>query len=259
MNKPDFSRQLVLPEVGEAGQERLRNSKVLVVGAGGTGSPAIMYLASAGVGRVDVCDPDVVDLTNLHRQILHTNVGELKAVSASAWIRARGSWCEFSQQRLEDVRKFSTRGQRVSYDLVLDCTDRWTAHRDVVTSGVRAGKTVVHGSIGGLVGRVVVFGPGTPCWLCLHPEKPEGLKDVVPGTLGPVCGMVGSAMAMETVRILLGLPPSLHGQMLAFDASTMSFSKFELSKLEGCPGCGPGDVRPSAPSAAPDEVPPRAQ
>lgn len=253
MNKPDFSRQLVLPEVGEAGQEKLRKASVLIIGAGGTGSPAVMYLASAGVGRVDVCDPDVVDLTNLHRQILHTHVGELKAVSASTWVRARGSWCEFSQQRLEDVRGFEAVSGVPSkdYDVILDCTDRWSAHRDVVTSGVRSGKPVIHGSIGGLLGRVIGFGPGTPCWTCLHPEKPEGLKEVVPGTLGPVCGVVGSAMAMEALRLLLGLPPALLGHMLTFDASTMSFSKFELSRLDDCPGCSvaptlPNEVSPPA-------------
>lgn len=254
MDKPDFSRQTVVPEVGEAGQERLRKSSVLVVGAGGTGSPAIMYLASAGVGRVDVCDPDRIDPSNLHRQILHKHVGELKAVSAASWIRGRGqgSHCEWSTQRLTDAMGFRpSKGESVDYDVILDCTDRWSAHRDVVSSGVRAGKVVVHGSIGGLIGRVVGFGPDTPCWLCLHPEKPEGLRDVAPGTLGPVCGVVGSAMAMAAVRILLGLPSAVLGHMLTFDASTMSFSKFELSRLEGCHGCSP-----LAPSARPDEEPP---
>jgi adenylyltransferase/sulfurtransferase len=248
MRKLDFSRQLVLPQVGEAGQARLEASKVLVVGAGGTGSPAIMYLASAGVGRVDVCDPDAVEPSNLHRQIIHGKVGEMKSVSAKQWIRDRGSWCEWSLQRLTDVQAFKAASEvpSVDYDVVLDCTDRWSAHNDIVSSGVRAGKTVIHGSVGGLLGRVVGFGPGTPCWLCLHPEKPAGLKEVVPGTLGPVCGVVGSAMAMEAIRVLLGLPPAIAGHMLTFDASTMSFAKFELSKLEGCPGCR--DARNEAPS-----------
>lgn len=240
MQSPDYSRQVCLPEVGEEGQRRLKESKVLVVGAGGTGSPAIMYLASAGVGRVDVCDPDGVEPSNLHRQILHTQLGVDKAVSAKRWVRDRGSWCEWSLQRLSDVQDFKAASEvpKKDYDVVLDCTDRWGAHKDIVMSGVRAGKAVIHGSIGGLVGRVVGFGPGTPCWLCLHPEKPEGLKDIPPGTLGPVCGVIGSMMAMEALRILLGMPSSLIGKMVTFDASTMSFSKFELSRLDGCEGCG---------------------
>jgi molybdopterin/thiamine biosynthesis adenylyltransferase len=239
MQDLDFSRQTCLPEVGEKGQKALGGSRALVVGAGGTGSPVIMYLASAGVGRVDVCDPDVVDLSNLHRQILHKAVGEQKAVSASSWVRDRGSWCEWSLQKLSDVREFEAVSgvPKKDYDVVLDCTDRWTSHRDVIMSSVRAGRTVVHGSIAGLLGRVMTFGPGTPCWLCLHPEKPAGTADLAPGTLGPVCGMVGSTMAMEALRILLGMPPAVLGKMMTFDASSMTVSKFETSKLDGCPGC----------------------
>jgi adenylyltransferase/sulfurtransferase len=198
-----------------------------------------MYLSSAGVGRVDVCDPDAVDLSNLHRQILHSHVGEDKAASASGWIRKRGSRCEWSTQKLQDVGEFSpiSQSERADYDLVLDCTDRWSSHRDVIMSSMSAGKTVVHGSIAGLLGRVMTFGPGSPCWLCLHPEKPEAAAKLVRGTLGPVCGVVGSTMAMEAVRILLGMPPGLLGRMMTFDALSMSVSKFEMSKLDGCPGC----------------------
>lgn len=239
MQNLDFSRQTCLPEVGEAGQERLRASKVLVVGAGGTGSPVIMYLSSAGVGRVDVCDPDAVDLTNLHRQILHSHVGEDKAASASSWVRKRGSWCEWSTQKVQNVADFEpiSRSPKVDYDVVLDCTDRWSSHRDVIMSAVKAGKLVVHGSIAGLLGRVMTFGPGSPCWLCLHPEKPEAAAKLVRGTLGPVCGVVGSTMAMESLRILLGMGPALLGRMMTFDASSMAVSKFETSKLDDCSGC----------------------
>lgn len=261
MQEPDYSRQVCLPEVGEDGQRRLKESRVLVVGAGGTGSPVIMYLASAGLRRVDVCDSDVVEASNLHRQILHRDLGEDKAISASRWIRGRqqGSWCEWSTERLEDVAKFSPASETrpVDYDVVIDCTDRWSAHRDIVMSSLRAGKTVVHGSIGGLLGRVMTFGPGSPCWLCLHPSSPDGVKSVPRGTLGPVCGIIGSVMAMEALRIVLGMGPSLLGRMLTFDAKSMAFSKFEMTKLPECTGCGTGGIaRPSTPSIISNEPTP---
>ncbi len=240
----DFSRQTCLPEVGEEGQARLRKAKVLVVGAGGTGSPAIMYLASAGLGRVDVCDPDWVDASNMHRQILYTDVGSPKVAAAQKWVQGRGVQCTALFFRMDKLTESTARSEsdmefavEADYDVILDCTDRWSSHRNIVMSGLYSGRHVVHGSIGGLVGRVITFSPKTPCWWCLHPDSPKGVEDVPRGTLGPVCGLVGSAMAMEAIQVCLGRTPALLGRMLAIDASSMNFHSFDLSRREGCTGC----------------------
>lgn len=238
---PDFSLQISVPEVGEEGQRKLQEARVLVVGAGGTGSPAIMYLASCGLRRVDVCDPDTVEPSNLHRQILHQGVGMEKAVSASRWIRGRhnGTWCEWSTQKLEDVADFLPASEVANnrYDVILDCTDRWKSHRDVVMSALRGGKKVVHGSIAGLLGRVTTFSQETPCWLCLHPEKPEAVSKLPRGTVGPVCGVVGSLMALEAMKLILGMPAQSEGRMLTFDAASLQFLSLKMARRPGCPGC----------------------
>ncbi len=228
-----YDRQTCLHDVGEAGQKRLGLSKVLVVGAGGLGSPVVQYLAGAGIGHVDVLDPDVIEETNLHRQVLYTNseLGFAKARVASERARAVGvksNWakCAWGDPKLNGfiLKK---------YGVILDCTDRWGSHDAVIQDSRRDGVIVVHGSIQGLLGRVMVFEPGGPCWRCLHPSKPEN-KDAVRGTLGPVCGVVGSLMAFEAIRLLLGWGSSLTGRMLTYDARAARTSMYKRTQRPDC-------------------------
>lgn len=231
-----YERQTCLPEVGEEGQARLAASRVLVVGAGGLGSPVILYLAGAGIGRVDVYDHDKVEDTNLHRQVLYTDkhVGRLKAHEAAERVKAVGCKSNWESEKFQDILRV-IKDYRVlkNYDIILDCTDRWSSH-DAVTQECRlAGKTVVHGSIQGLLGRVIVFDPGGPCWRCLHPTQPDN-SGAVRGTLGPVCGVIGSLMALEALRLLLGWESNA-GKMLVYDAKAAQTRTFKMTPRPDCP------------------------
>lgn len=224
-----YERQTCLPDFGEEGQRKLKASAALVVGAGGLGSPVIQYLAGAGLGSVDVVDSDTVDLTNLHRQTLYTqkSIGLLKAKTAAERIRALGVRSEWESEKLQDVRDHLG-----EYQVVLDCTDRWSSHDEVASYGREYKVPVVHGSIGGLLGRVMVFGVTGPCWRCVHPSRPETTGSP-PGTVGPVCGVVGSMMAFEALRILLGWGERV-GQMSVYNAMTADTRSFQLTVRPGC-------------------------
>jgi len=222
-----FERQTCVPGVD---QRKLSNASALVVGAGGLGSPVVLYLAGAGVGRVDVYDHDNVDETNLHRQILYVDrdVGDSKARIASA--RARDVGAE--SQPFQDLLTGSS-NDLSRYSVIVDCTDRWSSHDSVIGSGLRSGRTVVHGSIQGTLGRVMVFRPGGPCWRCLHPESPTGVRDGVRGTLGPVCGVIGSMMAMEAVKSVLAWDGP-KDRMTVYNAADRSFSDFGMDVSPDC-------------------------
>lgn len=238
-----FQRQVVLEQVGEEGQERLCRSQVLVIGAGGTGSAAILYLAGAGLRTLNICEPDVVDESNLHRQVLYTNqhVSQRKAPIASHHVNQSGftastySIHPFKRERERSIHATDHLTHELKYDLVLDCTDHWNAHDEVI--GYYRGQhvPVVHGSIQGFIGRVMTFTKDSPCWRCLHPEKPSGTKEGPRGTLGPVCGIIGSLMAFEALRILLGLGPQLEGKTLVYQALTAEMTTFQLTRNPACP------------------------
>lgn len=245
MSEQRFSRQTCLKEVGDEGQERLFKSSVLVVGAGGLGSPVLMYLAGAGLQQVNICEPDTVDVTNLHRQVLFTeeHVGTRKAPIACQRVRALGTPSTYAihpfETLVEGGPKFDILNH--AYDVVLDCTDRWSS-RDAVTGFFMKKRVpVVHGSIQGLIGRVMTFTHDTPCWRCLHPEKPTVTKEGPRGTLGPVCGVIGSLMAFEALRILLGHGPGLAGQMLLYSAIKSQFETMVRSFDPTCSCCGAQD------------------
>lgn len=230
-----FDRQVVLPEVGEGGQAKLGKASVLVVGAGGLGSPVILYLAGAGVGRVDVCDMDHVEITNIHRQILFTDEDVTRSKSSIAAHRARAvgamSWSHSVRfQEATDVFAMTR------HDILVDCTDRFQSHDAVITTGLRRGIPVVHGSILALVGRVLTFTKGSPCWRCLNPVKPEGDLGA-PGTLGPVCGVIGSMMAFEVLRLLLGGEPSK--TMTVYEAMQQRTYSLSISRNPTCTNCTP--------------------
>ncbi|MFZ2491693.1 MAG: molybdopterin-synthase adenylyltransferase MoeB [Thermoanaerobaculia bacterium] len=239
-----YARHIILPEIGEAGQERLKRSSVLIIGAGGLGSPAATYLAAAGVGRIGLVDPDVVDISNLHRQILYGDsaAGELKVDAA--------------RRRLADVNPhvaIETFPQRLTshnalevirpYDVVLDGTDNFPTRYLVNDACVLTGKPNVYGSIFRFEGQASVFGmPDGPCYRCLYPEPPPpGLVPscAVAGVFGVLPGVVGTIQATEAIKVITGAGETLAGRLLLFDALSMSFRQLRVQKNAACPLCGP--------------------
>jgi adenylyltransferase/sulfurtransferase len=238
-----YSRHLKVPEVGEAGQARLLDSKVLLIGAGGLGSPAGLYLAAAGVGTLGVVDSDVVDLSNLQRQILHKNasVGRSKTESAAETIAALNP--DVSVVR-HDLRLDSSNVMEVvaPYDVVLDGCDNFTTKYLVNDACVLSGKTNIYGSIYRFDGQVSVFVPREgPCYRCLFPEPTP--PELAPscdeaGVLGVLPGVVGLLQATEAIKVLLGRGETLKGRLLTYDALSMSFKQYRVRRDPRCAVCG---------------------
>ena len=238
-----------LPEVGEKGQQKLLESKVLLLGAGGLGSPAAMYLAAAGVGTLGIIDMDVVDASNLQRQILHNidRVGEPKVDSAKRTIAALNPDVEVVPYNMrlgaDNVVEILS-----DYDLVVDGTDNFPTRYLVNDASVLTGVPVVHGSIFRFEGRVSVFDPYKgPCYRCMIPEPPP--PELAPscaeaGVLGVLCGIVGSLQGIEAVKMLLGLGDPLVGRLLSYDALDQTFRTYKVKRDPDCPTCGDsaGDI-----------------
>ena len=241
-----YARHLVMPEVGEPGQLRLMESRVLLVGAGGLGSSAAMYLAAAGVGTLGIVDSDVVDRSNLQRQILHTDerVGAPKVSSARAAVQARNPGVQVEEY---PVRLDSGNVEDVlaGYDLVVDGSDNFATRYLVNDACIKLGIPNVHGSVFRFEGQVSVFwtsreaGPG-PCYRCLHPQPPPA--DLAPscaeaGVLGILPGVIGLLEAVEAIKILLGSGEPLVGRVLHYDALSAKFSEFSLERNPECLYC----------------------
>lgn len=228
-----YSRHLLLPEVGEEGQQKLLAAKVLLLGAGGLGSPAALYLAAAGVGTIGIVDMDVVDESNLQRQILHNmdRVGERKVDSAKKTLTALNPDVNVITH---DVRLDASNIERIigEYDIVVDGADNFPVRYMLNDASVRLGIPVVHGSIFRFEGQVTVFDPRTgPTYRDMLPEPPP--PELAPscseaGVLGVLPGIVGSIQAIETIKLILGLGDSLVGRYLTFDAADMEFREFKL-------------------------------
>jgi molybdopterin/thiamine biosynthesis adenylyltransferase/rhodanese-related sulfurtransferase len=238
-----YHRHLLLPEVGVDGQQRLLESRVLLLGAGGLGSPAALYLAAAGVGTLGIIDMDVVDASNLQRQILHNldRIGERKVDSAKKTLTAMNPDI--------DVVTFDTRLGAVNildvidgYDVIVDGTDNFPTRYLVNDASLLKRIPVVHGSIFRFEGQVTVFHPYEgPCYRCLIPEPPPA--ELAPscaeaGVLGVLPGIIGSLQAMETIKLLLGLGDTLAGRLLAYDALEAEFRTFKVRRDPACPACG---------------------
>ena len=240
-----YHRHLLLPEVGEAGQRRLLESKVLMLGAGGLGSPAALYLAAAGVGTIGIVDMDVVDASNLQRQVLHTleRIGERKVDSAKKALTSMNPDVNVVGY---DVRLGADNvvGLFEQYDLVVDGTDNFPTRYLVNDASLLTRTPVVHGSIFRFEGQVAVFDPyNGPCYRCLIPEPPP--PELAPscaeaGVLGVLCGIIGSLEASEAIKLLLGLGDPLVGRLLAYDALEQSFRTFKVRRDPACPACGEG-------------------
>jgi molybdopterin/thiamine biosynthesis adenylyltransferase/rhodanese-related sulfurtransferase len=246
-----YSRHLAIPEVGETGQLKLKDARVVLVGAGGLGSPAALYLAAAGVGTIGIVDDDVVDRSNLQRQILHTDgrTGTSKVDSARAAlsalnpaVRVIGHPLRLSRDNVEEI--FS------GYDLVLDGCDNFPTRYLVNDACVKLGLPNVHGAIYRFEGQVSVFWPRFeggrgPCYRCLFPEPPP--PDLAPscaeaGVLGILPGVVGTLEAVEAVKILLGVGRPLVGRLVLYDALEQRFTELAVVPDPSCPACGDGAV-----------------
>jgi sulfur-carrier protein adenylyltransferase/sulfurtransferase len=238
-----YSRHLLLPEVGEAGQRRLRGARVLCVGVGGLGSPALLYLAAAGVGTLGIVDFDVVDFSNLQRQIVHGtgDVGRSKLDSAAARLEALNP--DVRVERFPS--RFSAANARSlldAFDLVVDGTDNFPARYLVNDACVLYGKPNVWGSIFRFEGQASVFAaPAGPCYRCLHPAPPPA--GLVPscaeaGVLGVLPGVIGAIQATEAIKLILGAGEPLIGRFLVYDALRLRFRELRLPKDPDCPICG---------------------
>ena len=238
-----YSRHLLLPEVGVEGQQRLKAARVLLVGAGGLGSPAALYLAAAGVGTIGIVDFDAVDLSNLQRQIIHgtADVGRSKLDSARDRIAAINP--EVDVETFE--ARFSADNARSlveAFDVIVDGTDNFPARYLVNDACVLCGKPNAWGSIFRFEGQASVFAaPGGPCYRCLHPEPPpEGLVPscAEAGVLGVLPGIIGTIQATEAIKLILGAGDPLIGRFLVYDALKMRFRELKLPKDPDCPVCG---------------------
>ena len=238
-----YSRHLLLPEIGEHGQRRLKGARVLCVGAGGLGSPAALYLAAAGIGTLGLVDFDVVDFSNLQRQIIHgtSDVGRSKLASARAKIEALNP--EVHVETFE--ARFSAANARTlveAFDVIVDGTDNFPARYLVNDACVLFGKPNAWGSIFRFEGQAAVFAaPGGPCYRCLHPDPPpDGLVPncAEAGVLGVLPGVIGTIQATEAIKLILGIGEPLIGRFLVYDALKMRFRDLKLRKDPDCPICG---------------------
>jgi molybdopterin/thiamine biosynthesis adenylyltransferase len=240
-----YARHLVLREVGGPGQQKLKAASVLIVGAGGLGSPAALYLAAAGVGALFVADPDVVDLSNLQRQVLYAegDVGRSKAEAAADRLAAlnphifvAGYQGAFDSSTADELAK--------GVDLVLDGTDNFSVRYEVNAACVRHRKPLISGAIGRWTGQVGVFG-GQPCYRCLVPEIPPDAETCVAmGVVGALAGVVGSMMALEAIKLITGAGEPLLGRLMIYDALSAETRTVRVGADPDCPVCG-GRVFPA--------------
>lgn len=237
-----YSRHLLLPEVGPEGQRRLMDAKVLIVGAGGLGSPVALYLAAAGVGTVGLIDPDLVEASDLQRQIIHktSGVGRAKVDSAGEAVKDLNPLVEVRTHRLR-LDSSNAMGIVAGYDVVADCSDNYPARYLVGDVCRLSGKPDVYASVHQFEGQAAVFAPGGPCYRCLYPTPPE--PGLLPscgeaGVMGVLPGILGTVQAAEVVKIILGAPRTLAGRLLTVDAWLMTFLEIELERDPGCPLCG---------------------
>jgi molybdopterin/thiamine biosynthesis adenylyltransferase len=239
-----YSRHILLPEIGIDGQERLLAAHVLIVGAGGLGSPVALYLAAAGVGRITVCDPDAVDLTNLQRQIAHRSdaVGMPKAESARRAMLAVNPHVDVRplRERVGGERLGELVGEAT---VVVDCSDNFATRHAVNRACVGHRKPLVSGAAVRFDGQVVVFdlrNPRSPCYQCLFPEADsnQDMPCAIMGVFAPLVGIIGSTQAAETLKLIVGAGTSLVGRLLMLDALAMDWRSVRLRRDPHCAVCG---------------------
>ena len=238
-----YSRHIILPEVGGVGQAKMLEAKVLLIGAGGLGSPAGYYLAAAGVGNLGIVDFDTVDLSNLQRQILHSTkrIGMLKTESARKTIQDLNPDVNVTLHN-ERLTSQNIRDLFADYDYILDGSDNFATRYLINDACVMMNKINIHGSIFRFEGQATVFkSPDGPCYRCLYPEPPPpGLAPNCQegGVLGVLAGIIGNIQAVETLKLIVGIGKPLVGTLLLYDALNTEFRKLNLKRDVNCPVCG---------------------
>ncbi|RKZ36753.1 MAG: molybdopterin-synthase adenylyltransferase MoeB [Gammaproteobacteria bacterium] len=239
-----YSRHMLLPQIGQAGQARLLQSRALIIGLGGLGAPVAMYLAAAGVGRLILSDFDQVELSNLQRQVIHAteDVGRLKVDSASDTLQALNPDCQ-----VETLAHALDSDELLRWvaaaDVVLDASDNFETRFEINAACVKTGTPLVSGAAVRMEGQVGVYcapGQDTPCYRCLYPEaaSESGEPCSQVGVLAPLLGIIGSVQAVEAVKLLLGIGESLCGRLVLVDALTMEIRTVALRRDPKCPVCG---------------------
>ena len=237
-----YSRHIILPEVGGSGQQKMLEARVLLLGAGGLGSPAAYYLAAAGIGNLGIVDFDRVDLSNLQRQIIHSTerIGMLKTESAKKTIQALNPDVNVTLYN-EKMDSSNIMNLIEGYDYIVDGSDNFPTRYLVNDACVIKNKTLIHGSIYRFEGQVTVFKPGDgPCYRCLYPEPPP--PGMVPncqegGVLGVLAGVIGNLQVVEVLKLVLGIGKPLVGKLLIYDALNTEFRNLRLRKDTNCPIC----------------------
>ncbi|KAJ5068319.1 adenylyltransferase and sulfurtransferase mocs3 [Anaeramoeba ignava] len=235
-----YQRQTILPNFGQESQQKLLNSSCLVVGAGGLGSPVILYLASAGIGKIGIVDFDVVDVSNLQRQIIHSEerINQNKAKSAQKTVELLNSEikCEIFEEKIteENANEIISK-----FDIVVSCVDSYDSRYEINKVCSNLNKPMISGSVNGWQGQITTlcYKDG-PCFNCLYPEKPKTLVETN-GIIGPVAGFIGSLQAIETIKILIGQSPNYHLKMGIFDGENGNFRIMKIrGKQKNCKVCG---------------------
>lgn len=238
-----YSRQIMLPQVDIAGQQKLLAAKVLIIGAGGLGSPAAMYLAAAGVGEISIYDGDHVDLTNLQRQIAHheADIGTDKAISSLNTLKSLNS------EVIVHAHSVKLMGEALleavaAADVVLDCSDNFSTRFAINSACVAASKPLVSGAAIRFEGQISVFTPGisdSPCYNCLYQMEGEELQNCARnGVIAPITGIIGSMQALEAMKLIMGIGDNLKGRLLLLDGLTMEWQTMRLKRNTHCPTCG---------------------
>jgi len=237
-----YSRQLLLEEFGPGGQEKIQAAKVLIVGLGGLGSPAALYLAAAGVGQLTLADDDTLHITNLQRQILYrtADLDQPKARLAKRELLRLNPLCEVSAIT-ERLAGHALTAAVAAADLVLDCSDNMTTRHAVNKACIEAKKTLVSGSAVGFSGQLFVLEPpyGQGCYACLYPDHDTPARNCrTSGVLGPVVGVIGTLQALEALKIIAGMGSALSGKLRLFDGKQQSWCTVQLTRSEVCAICG---------------------
>jgi adenylyltransferase/sulfurtransferase len=237
-----YARHIILPEVGSAGQRKLLAARVLLIGAGGLGSPAALYLAAAGVGTLGIVDYDTVDLSNLHRQIIHghANIGQPKVESAKARIKDVNPDVNVVGHN-EPISSANAKEIVSQYDIVVNGSDNFPTRYLVNDVSYLLGKPLVDGNLFRFEGQATVYMPGKGCYRCLFPAPPP--PGAVPscaeaGVLGAMCGVIGTIQAVETIKLILELGEPLVNRLKLFDSLTMEFREMKIRRDPACPLCG---------------------
>ena len=240
--KSRYARQIRLSQIGAEGQQKLLDASVLIIGMGGLGSPAAMYLAAAGIGRIIISDYDQVEDSNLQRQIIHRtrDIGELKAFSAKQTLAEINSDCgveaidwQLDENELQDYVKKA--------DVVLDCTDNFPTRFMINRASVKTGTPLVSGAAIRMEGQIASYIPGSggPCYQCLYKEAFENTETcAMEGVLSPVVGVIGTMQALQAILILIGKSDSVNGKLLLFDGLSMEWQAVRIPKNPACPVCG---------------------